>query len=401
MKSTKANVTKLAITVLCSAVIFCGCAKDSDVVLKVNDKEITRAEFYGDFNKIKNAQFKNAPANIKKDTSYAVLSLKERYVNDVIMRSLLTQEFEKRNISVSENELKAKKDQIIAQVGSQEQLDKLLKENNITEDRLNEDMTSEIKIEKLLKSLKVSEATDADAQKFYNENKSRFATPERVLAYHILIDVNPENIKRKLADADKDASLTQEQLEQKVAAEVQRKEALAKEVAAKAQKNPKDFAKLAKQYSDDEASAQKGGELGYIGANDVVKEFSQAAFALKPNTVSGLVKSQFGYHIIYVKDKAKAGAQSFDTVKKDIKQYLSEQKKQEAAQKFFEGLKNGAKIEYVDESLKPENLKKQLDEALKKQVDAEKKKSGSQSKLKNLQQKQEENQEKTNDSAQK
>ncbi|MBQ8475591.1 SurA N-terminal domain-containing protein, partial [bacterium] len=121
MKFTKANLAKMSAVVLCSTLLFCGCQKNSDIVIKVNDRGITRAQYYEDFNKIKNVQFKNSPKELKKETSYYVLSLKERYTNDVIMREILSQEFEKRNIQATEDEIAAKQKQIIAQIGSEEQ----------------------------------------------------------------------------------------------------------------------------------------------------------------------------------------------------------------------------------------------------------------------------------------
>lgn len=365
--------TKIACTLLCSVALFCGCAKNSDVVLKINDKEITRAEFYEDFNKIKNSQFKNAPKELQKDDSYLVLSLKERYLNDVITRELLAQEYEKRKIEASEEEVKNKKQQVIAQIGSEEQFKKILKENNVTEQRVNEDMASEVKLEKLINSLSVTKVSNAEIQKFYNENKAQFYTPESVQASHILINVNPEDIKREIVEADKKAQLSTADVEAKVKEEVAKKEKLAVELQQKAAKNPKSFAELAKQYSDDKGSGSQGGDLGFITRESVVKEFGDAAFKQKVGVVGPLVKSQFGYHIILVKDKAAEGTKPLAKVKNDLSAYLAQQKKIQAMQKLIEGLKDGAKIEFVDESLKPENLKKQIDEALPKQIEFEKK----------------------------
>ena len=93
--------TKLALTFLCSAVLFCGCTKDSDAVIKINDQVVTKAEFYDDYNKIRNVQFKNAPREIQNETSYPSLALKDNYVNNLIVRKLLAQEFEKRKITAS------------------------------------------------------------------------------------------------------------------------------------------------------------------------------------------------------------------------------------------------------------------------------------------------------------
>ena len=368
MKFTKANLAKTVTLLLCSTVLFCGCVKNSDVVIKVNDHDITRGEFYSDFDKIKNVQLKNAPMDVKKEDGYAVLSLKERFVNDIVMRELLNQEFEKRNITASDEEIKAKEKQIMAQIGSEEQFKNILKENNISDEKLKSDMAMEVKMDKLVSSLNIKDATDSEAQAFYNKNKERFNMPERVMASHILIDTNPESIKRKIADADKEAKLSTSDIDKKVAEEVQRKEALAKEVLAKAKANPKDFAKLAKEYSDDTVSAQKGGDLGFITRETVVKEFGDAAFSQKIGVVGPLVKSQYGQHIILVKDKAKAGVQPFSQVKNDLKAFLTQQTKMEKVQKFLNGLKNSAKIEYLDEDLNPTNLQKKLNEVIQKQI---------------------------------
>ena len=383
--------TKIALTLFCSVALFCGCTKDSDIVLKINDKSITRAEFNEDYNRIKNSQLKNAPKEIQKDDSYAAIAIKERFVNDLIIRSLLEQEFEKRKIEASEKEIKDKKAQIIAQFGSEEQFKNVLKENQITEQRLNSDMANEVKIVKLIDSLGAKEATDAEAEKYYKQNKAQFAVPERVRVSHILFDTNAENIKRKITDADKEAKLSSANIDEKVKNEVARKEKLAQEVRQKLIKNPKSFASLAKQYSDDIGSAQKGGDIGFVTRFQVVKEFGDAAFSQKIGVVGPIVKTQYGEHIILVVDKSAAGTQSFANVKNDLKRYLTEQKKIKTLQTFIDGLKQNAKIEYTDNSLNPDNIKKKLEEALAKQRDAEKKQGAPKSKLKTIDETKKEN----------
>jgi len=384
MKFKATKCTKIALTILCSSILFCGCTKSSDVVLKINDEAVTRAEYYDDFNRIKNVQFKNAPKEYQKDTSYPVLALKEKYTEDVIIRKLLNQECQKRNIEATPEEIKAKKEQVIAQIGSEEQFKNILKQNNISNEKLNSDLASEVKTDKLVNSISGSEASDSEALSYYKKNKEQFNMPERVEASHILIDVNPENIKRKITDADKQASLSTMDIDKKVKEEVKRKEALAKEVQQKASKNPKDFAKLAKEYSEDEVSAKNGGSLGYITKDSVVKEFGDAAFSQKVGTVSPLVKSQFGYHIILVTDKSAKGIQSFDKVKNDIKAFLTQQKKFETMHNLISGLKASANIEYIDESLKPENIKKQLEEAFQAHLKMEQEKNTPKTKMKEL-----------------
>ncbi|MBQ4647294.1 MAG: peptidylprolyl isomerase [Candidatus Gastranaerophilales bacterium] len=356
--------TKLALTLLFSSVLFCGCAKDNSMAIKINDKVITKAEFYDDFNKIKNLQVKHLPENLKKDDSYIVLSLKNKQVKDTIARELLIQEFEKRKITASEEEIKARKDELIKQVGSLESFNKALKDNNISEERLNSDMANEVKTTKLINSIAKGKITDSDAEKYYKENKASFTTPEKVQASHILFDTNLDSIKSAIVKADKKGELSQEEIEKKAKEEVAKVEALAKEVRQKAVNNPKNFAQLAKEYSKDLGSAQQGGDLGYIAKEEVVPEFGNAAFSQKVGTISQLVKSQYGTHIIYVKDKKAKQVQTYASMKADIKEFLKQKQEQDALNKLISGLKNQAKIEFGDSSLNPVNIEKQIQESL-------------------------------------
>ena len=207
---------KIMSLLLCTTVLFCGCIKDNRAAIKINDKVITRAEFYDDFNKMKDAQFKNLSKDLQAPDSYLVLSLKNKFVNDVIFRELLAQEFEKRKIEATQKEIDAKKAEIISQMGSEENLNKILKENAITPERLQKDLASEVKTIKLLDQLNVTKVSDKDAQKYYNNNKDKFNFPDRILVSHILIDTSAENIRRKVIDADKDAKLSNAQIDEKV-----------------------------------------------------------------------------------------------------------------------------------------------------------------------------------------
>jgi parvulin-like peptidyl-prolyl isomerase len=124
--------------------------------------------------------------------------------------------------------------------------------------------------------------SEAEIQAYYDAHKMEF---ERVHARHILIRLQPITEEKT-----KKPGLTDEQAKAK--AEDIRKQILA----------GVDFAKLAKENSDDSSTAEKGGDLGYFRRGSMVPEFENAAFALKPNEVSEPVKSPFGYHVIRVED---------------------------------------------------------------------------------------------------
>lgn len=135
------------------------------------------------------------------------------------------------------------------------------------------------------------QVTDAQLQKAYKDQQSEFQVPERVQARHILLK----------SDASNDAAVKA------------KAEDLLKQI-----KGGADFAKLAKEKSEDTGSAQNGGELGWIVRGQTVPEFEKAAFSLKPGETSGLVKTEYGYHIIQVEAHEQAHLRPFDEVKGEL-----------------------------------------------------------------------------------
>ena len=143
------------------------------------------------------------------------------------------------------------------------------------------------------------------------------------------------------------------------------KKAKAEKLLAQAKKNPSEFAKLAKDNSDDTVSAKQGGDLGFFAKEEMVEPFAKAAFDMKPNTISNLVQTPYGYHIILVTDRQKAGVEPFEKVKSEIKEFLTNQEKVKVLQQFVDTLKNNAKIEYNDPSFNPASIQKALKEQTK------------------------------------
>jgi peptidyl-prolyl cis-trans isomerase D len=136
--------------------------------------------------------------------------------------------------------------------------------------------------------------SDADLHKQYNDNIDSYRTPERVDVRHILI---------KTTDVPKD--------------EVPKLKAKAEDVL-KQLKGGADFATLAKKYSQDPGSAAKGGDLGWIVRGQTVPAFEKAAFSLKPNQLSDLITTEYGFHVIQVLAHQEAQTQSFDEVKPQL-----------------------------------------------------------------------------------
>lgn len=167
--------------------------------------------------------------------------------------------------------------------------------------------------EALLGAVMVSEA---DSNAYYDQHVSEFSSPEQREIAHILIRVAPG-----ASQADKQA------------AEIRAAEALQKAQAA-----PKNFGELAKQLSQDPASASRGGDLGFIAAGAIFPSVEKVAFEMKPGEVRGPVQSPAGYHVLLLKS-VKAGAQRplaevKDLVAEGARRQLALRRFNEEADKF-------------------------------------------------------------------
>lgn len=368
---------KLLTTLAVSAVLFAGCGlKSGEAIIKVNNQNITQGQFDAEFDKqAGNGIAKALGIDVKDDkNSFLYMLIKDRVVNELIVKALLNQEMQKRGIEVTNKDVDDAVKEIIDKVGSKEQLDALLKQNGISNSQFKKDLKEEVKMKKLAKELGSSNVSDAEAKKFYNDNISKFKHSDKVRASHILISVNPQEIEEVVKSDPNNKNIDETAVKAKVAAEVQAKEAKANQILAEAKKNPTQFAKLAKENSEDTATANKGGDLGFFAAKEMVPEFSKAAFSMKPNTISDKpVKTQFGYHIIMVTDRSAAGQDPFEKVKPSIKAYLENQKQIELIDKLTESLKKSAKIEYINTSYDPANIQKGVQESIKNSGEAAKK----------------------------
>lgn len=359
---------KLLATVALSAILFTGCGiKSAQTIIKVNGQSITQGQFDQSFEKsAQGGMMSQLGINIKDGkNNFLYYLIKDKVVNELVVKELLNQEMEKRGIKVSNEDVDNALKEIVEKVGSKEQLNELLKQNGISSSQFRKDLTEEVKMKKLAKELGDSSVSDADAKKYYNENIKQFKYPEKVRASHILISVNPQEIEEIITSDKENAGISKEEIKKKVDAEIASKKAKADKLLADVKKDPSQFAKLAKENSDDTTTAVKGGDLGFFAAQEMVPEFSQAAFSMKPNTISNIVKSAYGYHIIMVTDRMSAGQQPFEKVKNDIKGFMENQKQLEAIDKLVESLKKNATIEYVNKEYDPKVIQQSLQTEIK------------------------------------
>lgn len=355
---------------LLSALLLTGCGiKDKTAIVKVNNQVITKGDYDELFNQtIKSPALQMFDLNSKKvdKNSFMYLMIKDKVVNELIVRSLINEELKKRNITVSAKDTEEALNKTIEQIGSKEKFNEVLKYHGVSLASFKKDLVEEVKMRKLVDMLEKVNISDAEAKKYYNANINKFKYTDKVRASHILIAANKNELKELVKSEKRNAELSEEELNKLVEARMAEKLNTAKELLAKVKNNPESFAKIAKESSEDVESAKQGGDLGFFSKQEMVEPFAKVAFELKPNTVSEIVQTPYGYHIILVTDRKAAGQDSFEKVKDDIKLYLENEKKVKILSNFVESLKKTAKIEYIDKEYNPTDIKAALQEQAKK-----------------------------------
>ncbi|MDV5066830.1 peptidylprolyl isomerase PrsA [Bacillus sp. W1] len=215
--------------------------------------------------------------DITKEDFYT--QMKQQYgkqvLNNMVMEKVLI-----KNYKVEDKDVDKKFDEMKKQYG--DQFDTLLKQQGIKEETIKNGVRAQLAQEKAIEKT----ITDKELKDNYK--------PE-IKASHILVkdEATAKKVKEELGQG-------------------------------------KSFEELAKQYSEDTGSKEKGGDLGFFGPGKMVKEFEEAAYKLKKDEVSEPVKSQFGYHIIKVTD-IKEPEKSFEQSKADIKKEIVQKKAQDGA----------------------------------------------------------------------
>lgn len=353
---------KVLICAMMSVFMLSGCSMFSanEGIIKVNDKVIKRGEFDKAFDKeINNSFLKSFGGTenfVKSDDNFMYVLFKEKVSKELIVKTLLDQEIEKRGIKISDEDIKNEMKSIVDKVGSKDELNNLLKKRGVSNSEFTESLKHQIKVKKLIDSIEIVKISDAEAQKFYNENLKKFKRNEQVRASHILVAADSLQLIKEFKDKNK--NLTPEELNKKVDSVLAEKKAKAEELLKKVQADPDSFAKIAQAESDDKASGERGGELGYFEKEgQMVPEFANAAFSMKPNTINDkLVKTQFGYHIIKVTDRVEAGTMPFVKVKDEIKFYLETEEQIKILKNLTDSLLKDAKIEYLDKEFDTEKF---------------------------------------------
>jgi foldase protein PrsA len=250
------------------ALFVAGCGSDAvrPAAAVVNGQRISISTIQDSLDRFASSkEFKNAaagqdPEAFKRDYQQTVLSR-------LIRREVLSVAAEEAGVEVTEKDVSDRLDQVISDVGGQEQFETELANRNLTQEEV-EGFVRDSLVEEALREevTKRSEPTDAEIEAYYRENIDRFT---EIHTQHILLKSNAEAI---------DIS------QQLRAAPPSRVDDL--------------FAKLARKFSIDTASAKRGGDLGFVPESQFVPEYTQSVAQLDEGEISNPIRTQFGYHVV-------------------------------------------------------------------------------------------------------
>jgi peptidyl-prolyl cis-trans isomerase C len=269
--------------------------------------------------------------------------LREGIVSELIDRTLIVQEAERRGLHIPPEKWTEAEQRTIAQFGGEQKYDTYLAEHRLTRAEYQEVIKSEIYSELLRKDLtKDLTVTDEDIKKYYEAHKSEpiFQQPERVTAAHILIAARPNLISQQLQS---EKNLSGEALASAVREEMARRRKKAEDLRARAAAGA-NFAALARQHSEDPSSREQGGSLGTFARNSHTRAFDDAAFSLKPGTVSAVVQTEYGFHVVKVSAREAARAQTLPEATPEIRQRLMAEREAATLTAALKDMRRKAKV---------------------------------------------------------
>ena len=286
--------TAAAVATALVGLTFTGCSGSSSGgggdIVTINDQHITKADF---------------------DRRLEASPTAKQVLTQLVQQALIDQYGKDNNVSIAQADVDKKEEDIKSKYPPG-QFESILKQQGLTEADVQTILRQQLVIEKAVAPM--VHVTDADIKAYYDKNHATLDKPAQVRARHILV-----------AD-EKTADMVEAKL-----------------------KAGGNFADLAKQYSTDPSTKDKGGELGFFGVGQMVKPFSDEAFSMAVGAISPPVKSPFGWHIINLEEKKPATIATLAASRAQIKDTLTQQQEQQQIPIFLQQLRAKANIQVKDD----------------------------------------------------
>jgi peptidyl-prolyl cis-trans isomerase C len=289
-------------------------------VAEVNGAVITKAEFDSEMSRV-NERLQAAgqtPSTSQRE------EIRKEVLKTLIDRELLLQESAKKKITVNDQSITEQIESLKKRFPDDGRYKEWLLKMGFSEEELKSRIKEEMAMKQLIDTEIIEKiaVSEKEAKEYYDNNPASFSQSESVRASHILIGYG-----EKVDASSKEAARKKlEEIEERV-------------------KKGEDFSALAKEFSEC-PSSEKGGDLGYFERGQMAFPFEEAAFALEPGTVSGIVETQFGYHLIKTVDKKAAATIPYSDISEKLQQYLKNEKVKKEMPIYLSNLKAKADVKW-------------------------------------------------------
>lgn len=288
------------------------------VVAQVNGEDVSSDVVFRELKKAAR-QYKKRGMPLNADQEKAAA---KKLIDDEIGRTLLVLKAKESGIDITKKMMDLRIKEVKAKFRSDAVFEHKLADQGMTLDQYKAELETDLYMDQIIKKdiepkIQVPENEIRD---YYEKNKNKFTSQEKVRASIILLKFNPSKGKAG---------------EQKV---LKKFESILDQL-----RNGTDFAAIARKFSQD-SLASKGGDLGFFTRKEMLPAFSNKAFKMKVGEVSDIFRTGHGFHVLKVTDKKLAGVSPFETEKAKIKTFLIQKKSSKATQDYIEALKKQAKI---------------------------------------------------------
>jgi peptidyl-prolyl cis-trans isomerase C len=289
------------------------------VLARVNGEAIERWEFDNAVKRIEARAGGPVPPEKRDEVLRGVL-------DQLVAYHLLAQESRARKIAIGDQDVDARLAEIRKSFPSEDAFKQGIAAQGLTAEHLRDQARTSLEVAKVIEAEVTPKVAvqDAEVTSFYQQNLERFKQGDSVHASHILFGVAQDATPAQKAEAKAKA------------------QAALKEVRGGA-----DFAAVARAQSQDQGSAQRGGDLGFFPKGQMNPQFEDAAFGLKVGAVSPVVETPFGFHIIKLHERRAPRTAPLTEVAGQIKDFLTQGQREQKLEQFVEQVKAKGKIEIL------------------------------------------------------
>jgi parvulin-like peptidyl-prolyl isomerase len=292
--------------------------------VRVNDEMVSNQRFQGFYTEYRNT--KGVAVGARGDQLELLKQLRREAMDLMIEQTLVGQAAEEAGIEADPAEVEKQVEELRSVFDNDDGFRMKLQDDGFTEESYRDHIARMISAKIYLDRIRADarDVSDAELERFYEENERRLTLPEQVRVRHILLTWKP------LGTQDDRAAIHKQM-----------------EPILERARDGENFAELAKQLSDDYATKEYGGDTGLFPRGTMVPAFEEVAFALEPGEISDPVETVFGVHILRLEERRESRLLPLDEIREQLRELVREEKMEAAVQEKIGELRAAADIEVL------------------------------------------------------